>query len=79
MSRKSRGETTARVGVAAARTCFACATCEKCGQRYCSPLCRDRAFLAHAAICGDEAASTACPVCDQELRPCSMCALRASV
>ena len=75
----SRGVKRPRVvGVAAARTCFACATCEKCGQRYCSPLCRDRAFLAHAATCGGATTSTACPVCDQELRPCSMCALRAS-
>ena len=39
----------------------------------------DRAFLAHAAACGTATTSDACPVCDQELRPCSMCALRASV
>ena len=37
------------------------------------------AFLAHAATCGGAPpASDACPVCEQELRPCSMCALRGS-
>ena len=38
--------------------------------------CADMTCRAHAATCGGTATSDACPVCEQELRPCSMCALR---